>query len=627
MRIQIVKLALVLSLIAGFGCTRDNQEEKGDPNLLVKVEDLIGKFDKGIGLSSVEDATGSVTIKLSDGSYYKSEKNEFPYLICDDYSWPVVTLTGTTWYVNGSFTGKGASDVKQSIVAAYSCGERLYVRCSSGKIIYFDSSTESANIATIRIEKCNNPSLDSDIILDLNGSNIVGQIPFSKSTSSLVVTAAYRGASLSIGGMNVESGITKLNLDGSKSVSIANGAGQAASYTLTLSKSKRLPSLYIETGGVEINSLENYVTGSLVIQDPDLKCSTSETLTLQSDFRGRGNSTWGMPKKPYKIKLANKSKLLGMSNDKEWALLANYSDKSLLRNRTVHYISSLLGMAWTPKSEFVEVYLNGQYNGLYQLYEQVKVSSERVNISLVTNTDNSGSAVTGDYLFEIDDKLTNDTYFWTSKGLPMSFKEPKVPTNEQLTYAKSYFDEVEAVLYGDSFKDPVNGYAKYIDIESFASNYIIQELVKNVDGNMRLSNFLVKKRDGKLSQYVVWDFDLVLGNCNYFDANVGNGPTNLFVAKYSKWYDRLLQDPAFVAAVKRQWAKLYPQLPRVCNQMRSESAGMRYAIDRNFQKWTILNQLVWPNVEVFGSYDGELNYMLNFLTQRANWLNGVISTW
>jgi hypothetical protein len=154
-------------------------------------------------------------------------------------------------------------------------------------------------------------------------------------------------------------------------------------------------------------------------------------------IRGRGNSTWGWPKKPWKIKLDEKASLLGMPADKEWALLANYSDRTLVRNIVAMRLSEICGFSWTPRMRSVEVYLNGGYQGVYTLCEHKKVSSDRVDIDLVGEADNEGEAVTGGYYFEIEEQQDETTCWLTSMEVPMMFSDPEEPTARQLEYVKN----------------------------------------------------------------------------------------------------------------------------------------------------------------------------------------------
>ena len=377
----------------------------------------------------------------------------------------------------------------------------------------------------------------------------------------------------------------------------------------------RIPVIkFFTTDGQSIVSTEEYKTGTIAISDPDHMCWDITEFKANCSIRGRGNSTWGMPKKPYKIKLDEKARIFNMSNDKEWCLLANYCDKSLLRNITAMEISRRLGFSWTPKMTSVEFYLNGRYEGVYTFCEHKKVSKERVNINVDA----------GDILFEIEQSLDEPVCWTTQHGAPMMFTDPKNPTAEQTAYAKSFFKGFEDALWAKRFSTV---YSQYIDKDSFIDNFIIQELAKNVDGNVRKSSFLVLREGGKLEFYHQWDFDLAFGNANYFsDGN--NGPTGWYVKDYDSnnnkgkgWYSRLFEDRAFVERVQARWDELYPELLKLDEFIDKAAEELGEGPGRNFKKWDILGTYVWPNVKVTGSYEEEVKYLKSFYLQRLEWMN------
>ena len=383
-------------------------------------------------------------------------------------------------------------------------------------------------------------------------------------------------------------------------------------------KPKSIPTVRLYTDGkARIKDRENYVNGSIKVEDPDCIYSEETLYEGRMRIRGRGNSTWDMPKKPYKIKLDEKAELLGMPKDKEWCLLANYADKTLLRNITAMEISRILGMSWTPRMRSVDVYLNDEYLGVYTLAEHKKVAKERVNI----DTD------AGDIYLEIEENQDEPRCFWTGMGVPMMFSDPDEPSDEVYNSTVQYFKDFEAALTANDFTDPEKGYAAYIDVDSFVNYYIIQELVKNIDGNLRKSSFLTKTPKGKLVMYHVWDFDLTLGNCNYFDAAVGNSYKNFFIKDYgawgknTSWYHRLFQDPAFVDKVQARWKEVLPQLKTVPDYIDEQYGLLFGAEERNFEKWDILKTWVWPNEKVLNTYAAELNYLKSFYNSRLEWLD------
>lgn len=397
-----------------------------------------------------------------------------------------------------------------------------------------------------------------------------------------------------------------------------------------LKRRRVLPVVKLYTDSA-VTSKENYVNGRIEISDSEGLYGSSDLFTAPMKIRGRGNSTWGMPKKPYKIKLESKASILGMPADKEWALLANYADKTLLRNVVAMELSRICGFSWTPRMVSVEVYMNDSYQGVYTLCEHKKVSSARVNIDVVGENDNDSESITGGYYLEIEQNMDETTCFYTSMGVPMMFSDPEIPSAAQLEYVKNLFTDYENALRNANYSDTGNGCFAYIDEKSFIDNYIVQELTKNIDGNLRKSTFLTKEKGKKLEMYHLWDFDLTLGNCDYFQSDVGGGldnsHTGFFIRNYSSngknsgWYYLMFKDKDFTAKVRARWDELMPQLLQIPDFIREQAFILEDAQKRNFKKWDILGTYVWPNAKVLGTYDAEVNYLIDFYSARLEWLD------
>ncbi len=385
----------------------------------------------------------------------------------------------------------------------------------------------------------------------------------------------------------------------------------------------RIPVIHIDTGGVGKNSipLDTYINGTMRIENPDGLYSDQRDVSFPMEIHGRGNSTWGMPKKPFKIKLAEKNRLLGMSRSRHWVLLANYSDKSLLRNALAFKLSALAGMEWAVRWRPVELYLNNAYEGVYQLAEHVRVDPERINLQTVGAADNSGDALTGGYLLWIDEKGLYSKGlpgFTTPRGMPVVFEDPEVLTDRQRTYIEDFVKQTELDIYSLTFEQ----YSEIIDVDSFIRYFFVHELGKDVDGNMRLSTYMWKPRGGKLGFPCVWDFDIAFGNCDYNGS--GNGPAGWHI-RNAIWFRQLFRNEKFCARVAVMWREFYPKLAEAEAEMRAQARLMDEAQVRNFAKWNILNTKVWPNYVVKGTYQGELDYMLDFFTERAEWMNAEIT--
>lgn len=398
-----------------------------------------------------------------------------------------------------------------------------------------------------------------------------------------------------------------------------------------LARMQNIPVIRL-TAKAPIVDKKNYVDGTITVLDPEKMYSDVTEFTADMGIRGRGNSTWTWPKKPWKVKLDSKAEILGMPADKEWALLANYSDRTLLRNIVAMKLSEMCGFSWTPRIRSVEVYLNDEYQGVYTICEHKKISSSRVNIDVVGEGDNSGDALTGGYYLEIEEAQDADVCWWTSMGVPMMFSDPEEPTDAQIQYIKDLFADFEATLQGDDFDDPKKGYAAYIDVKSFIDFYIVQELTKNVDGNVRKSSFITKERGKKMEMYHLWDFDLTMGNCGYFDSQVGNGPEGFYVKDYASnctygggWYWRLFQDPAFVDKVQARWNELKPQFETIPDFIDTQALILDAARKRNFQVWDINESVDWVKFPSLGSYEAEVHYLKSFYTKRLEWLDREIN--
>lgn len=387
-----------------------------------------------------------------------------------------------------------------------------------------------------------------------------------------------------------------------------------------MERRQNIPVIRIKTkNSAPILNKKDYVDGTITISDPEKLYSDVAEFSAEMGIRGRGNSTWSFPKKPWKVKLKEKASLLGMPADKEWALLANYADRTLVRNIVAMKLSEICGFSWTPRMRSVEVYLNNEYQGVYTLCEHKKVSSDRVDIDVVGENDNSGDAVTGGYYLEIEEQQDETTCWWTSMGVPMMFSDPEEPTSAQLKYVKDLFESFEQALWAKDFSE-ATGYPKYIDVDSFIDYYIVQELTKNIDGNLRKSSFITKERGKKMEMYHLWDFDLTLGNCGYFWGNVGNGPENFWI-KLDKWYPHLFADPAFVDKVQKRWNELKPEFDKVPDFIDEQTHSLAKAQERNFKVWSIWESVDWVYFPSLGSYEKEVDYLKEFYTKRLEWLD------
>jgi hypothetical protein len=377
------------------------------------------------------------------------------------------------------------------------------------------------------------------------------------------------------------------------------------------------------TGAAPITSKDTYLSGTLKIIDGTRVTYGTGLYDGATQIRGRGNSTWLMPKKPFRLRLPAAAPILDMPADRDWVLLANYTDKSLLRTDVAFEVSRRLGLAWTPRMRHVELFVNDEYLGSYLLGEHVKAAADRVNIVPIGTSDNAVPELTGGYFIEAD-QLVNldpgDFYVVTPSGILFNIKEPSASkiTADQKSYIITFLQDVERVLMRDDFADPAIGYAAYIDVDSFINWYLVNELVKNVDAPFVSSVYLYKDRGQKLKMGPAWDFDLSAGNVDFSKAR---DPRGWRIRDQALWFNRLFQDPAFAKKVRERWNSIkraqIDTLPAYVDQL---AATLAVSHQENFRRWS-MTQYDWPNAVVAGSFGGELRYLKNWLAQRIAWMD------
>lgn len=380
------------------------------------------------------------------------------------------------------------------------------------------------------------------------------------------------------------------------------------------------------TNGVAITSKDDYVDGHMTLTPQD--GSSWTVVDSDIEIKGHGNSSWSWAKKPYKIKLSDKASLLGMPEQKNWVLLANYDDKTLIRNDVAFELGRRVGMAWTPRSQFVELYLNGTYEGSYQLTESIEIDKNRVNIDSLGNDDIDQPKVTGGYLMEVDYNGIANANFLINGIIPITMHDPSPMADQQKAYITNYMTQVQSVLYGSNFADPNSGYAQYIDVDSCVNWYLVNEIFKNNDAIWWSSVYLYKARNGKLFCGPLWDFDVGAGNSS---MNQDADPTgwwvrNSWVAN-GQWMAQMFADPAFRMKVQSRWNELKSsQFDTLNVYIDQRAAALNQTQQNNFARWPVLDQVVFTEPELAGSYAGEISYMKTWLTTRINWMDSQINS-
>jgi len=479
------------------------------------------------------------------------------------------------------------------------------------EVFEFIEPMDNTELTQFSFLKSNNLTLNDDITLSINLGLVSGRLTTNVALNSLVATFTHEGATVSVNGEEQVSGVTSNDFSQVVKYQVTTANGQMAEYQVDLIQFTGLPIIYVTTeNGAGIDSKDDYVKGSVSI---DGGREFADLTDASMKIRGRGNSTWYLhPKKPYQMKLSDKDEFLGMPAEKKWLFLAEYSDKTLLRNTIAFEMGHISKLDWTPRSSFAEVYLNNSYNGTYNITEKVEESDHRV---LIGDTG---------YLLEIDqpERLDLDDVFFHTDNFLLNIKAPDVVKNSsEYNYVKDYLNEFEGVLMGSRYDDPTDGYEKYIDVDSFIDWYLISEITKNVDSKNFSSIYLNLLPGEKIKMGPLWDFDLSFGNVDYADSRYAEG----FWVKQHVWYTRLFQDPVFIDKIKTRFAYFKQNQQFILDKIDSAAQRLQWAQQENDDKWHTLGTYVWPNPEVFDTYSEEVEHLKSWYKARMDWLDTAYS--
>lgn len=625
MKIRILLLALLAT--AFVACDKDSAD---DPATEARIKTIT--LTGGNSLTLAAGSTAEIAFKVADAAA------QFDYDVASTGCQVSLRLAGDTRrqpeefsltrverrgdagdYVATITDGGSSRNFRTAVCVA--------VRLASGELIMSAPVTVqnegyAAGITSMRLLKSLNPSLPSDIILsfDSQTSTFTATIGEYQHSMKLIATFEVDGADrVEVGGVEQHSGESVNDFRGDVVYTVYTGS-RKSEYIVRITNFTGLPVMWIETpGGQEITSKEDWLKGSTLSIDGAGRFDDLESVTMS--IRGRGNSTWGWPKKPYNIKLDSKAEILGMPKHKRWCLLANYMDRTLMRNKVAYYLAEQTSLAWTPRCEYVELFLNGKYQGQYLVAEHIKVDKNRVNITEMEPTDIAGDAVTGGYLLELDFHFDNVWQWRTAHDVPFGVKSPDddelVP--EQFAWIQDHIATVEKTIYGDSFKDPATGYRRYIDEVSFADYWLIYELTVNHELGNPGSVYLHKDRGGKIVAGPVWDFDW--GTFSYNASP--QAQWGLFI-QWAWWYDRLFQDEGFRSTAAERWRVLKPKFQTALDYIYTQRDYIAVSAQRNFSVWSMTTD---TNGDERLSFSAAVDRMHDILSERIEIIDREISKW
>lgn len=380
-----------------------------------------------------------------------------------------------------------------------------------------------------------------------------------------------------------------------------------------------LPTISIHTvnGVIPYDKVTDIACNVKIISD-----NGSRLLTQTAGIRERGNASRTFPKKPYRLKFTSKQRPLpdATSNAKKWTLINNYGDKTLIRNLIAFQMSKIARMPYTPYGTMVDVMLNGEYKGTYQLCDKIEAKKDRVNITDMTPRDNTGDALTGGYLFEVDAYASDGTsYFYSNQGTPVTIHEPQEDsiTTTQQQYISQCFNNMES------------DWKRYLDLNTFLRHFIVGEMSGNTDTYWSVYMYKHRTND-TIYTGPVWDFDLAFDNdqriypvnnkSDYIYRSGGSSAGNM-----RSLVNRIV--------VNDETTK--PKLVNIWDEMRhnglTEEAMLAFidslaeAVDAsqrlNFIRWPILKKKVHQNPKAWGSYQAEVDNVKRYMRERIAWMD------
>jgi hypothetical protein len=417
--------------------------------------------------------------------------------------------------------------------------------------------------------------------------------------------------------------------------------GSVIAYKVSVECS-RLPVMLVNTPDAQpVDSREIWVReADWRLYDGERQQQQGLTLAGKLDIKGRGNTTWNLEKKPYTIELAKgeKAPLCGMPAHRRWTLIANQMDRSLMRNAVALRMGQILnGMPWTPRSQFIELYLNGEYRGVYDLCEQIRIDGDRVDVPTISNEKPDGG-----YIIELVNSLVDKDGLWfrthrtrtgdyrpydettdpealPSEIIGVNLKDPDGKAGELTEVFDRIRNDVraaEAAIYADDFADPETGYRSWFDVDAAVDFYLVNEIAKNPDADHGSVYLYYDPETAKFVFGPVWDFDLTLGN--YYIASVAE-PTGWLVKNESYWLPQIIADSYFASQIKKRWSEKKSEIGALLRFIDSEASYLEEAQQRNFERWKKSD--IYMGAPSKGSFAAEVEYLRSTLEARLQWID------
>lgn len=510
-------------------------------------------------------------------------------------------------------------------------------------------------------------SASEELIVD--GETITGCIPYLYNFNLKPTFAVNDGTTVKIDGVEQTSGVSEVDFSKPVVYTLSNG-DETKTFTVTVTNSGLPVVMLIQSGG----GSESWAEAGINVRSKDADwVETDKMAVYKADgsvdmeeafcgIRLRGNSTQKFPKKPFAIKLVDKAPVLGMPKHKRWVLLANWMDRTMLRNavalEVAHRTDSAYindGIGWSPRGTSVEVVMDGRHVGNYYFCEQIKIDGDRVDITDCYEDVENPTPETCGYLLEFDDAMDEVNNFRTSRGIPCMFKDEVPANSEFFNYVKNKVEGIENSLNAENYEEAY----KNLDINSVIDYFFIQELTFNDEYKHPKSVYMYIDGPGKLTAGPVWDFDwqtfVLYDKVQAMNSKYGGtyncrkndewlyGASKLAQKDWPwgdydyvndqpyMWYPLLFKDANFRAKVQERWAVIYPHLLNITDKIDEFAAQNKVSEQYNSAMWPLASNI---KVGLGCGYNGDEDMtfeqavvtMKQAYTERLNWMNTQITS-
>lgn len=625
-------LSAFAASLAFVSCTEENLEDPDKP---------------GAPSGSTEITVSAETIeaKSAGGDYFLTVTSDGNVFVSYD--------TEAGWFTAGLIVGAGEDNLRFRVdpnTDPESRSAEVTLRADGAEDVIVTLNQDGAKSSACEL-------LSFSIDGSLNGLGSAIEFDFDKDSRTLdamylkwiekddpemlIPVFSIDGAKVLVDGAEVVSGETAISFADDFTLTVEAESGDTKDYVVSLNCPQintELPVLRLQPER-EIVDKENYVNTKVTLYSPFTDEGWYSPDDEPVEVRGRGNSTWILPKKPYRLKFPEKVSPIGLDHTKakSWVILAHDMDKSLLRNHLAFEVSRVLfnpdenyhdpsAILFTPCSQFINVYMNDEYHGLYQMSDHMEQREGRIAVEELTDKDGADpEKITGGYIVETD--IHEGNHYSPRKNIKMTYKYPddKEYDPAQYEYITNFIGQMENALYSSSFKDPQSGWRKYLDEKTVIDFIIVKELCGDMDGYTSI--YMYKRRGvDKLFFGPIWDVDKGWDNDNR-TPHLNYPPESSLMmfagfwmpndVEYD-WMQRLWDDETFRAAVAKRWSSVRDRLVnKIMTELDARTAAMSKAIEANYTVWDFNEQASTEANPPADTYPEEIQRIKDLTETRA----------